>query len=67
MRAAPAAVLALAVPTRAKTVRVFAVGNKVRVDDVVTPQMFHDKMLAMMDRPRASRRGLIAARPRGNT
>jgi len=25
------------VPARANTVRVFAVGNKVRVDDVVTP------------------------------
>jgi predicted amidohydrolase len=53
MRAAPAAVLvlalALAVPARAKTVRVFAVGNKVRVDDVVSPQTFHDKMFAMMD------------------
>lgn len=41
--------LVVAVPAGAKTVRVFAVGNKVRVDDAVSRQAFHDKMFALMD------------------
>jgi predicted amidohydrolase len=41
--------IVLAPPAPAKTVRVFAVGEKVRVDDAVTVQAFHDKMFALMD------------------
>lgn len=38
-----------AAPAAAKTVRVFAVGNKVRVDDAVNVQAFRDKMFALVD------------------
>lgn len=42
-------VLILPAAASAKTVRVFAVGNEVRVEDVVTVQAFRDKMFALMD------------------
>ena len=40
---------ALATPSWATPVRVFAVGHKQRLDDVVTYQSFRDKMAALMD------------------
>src|SRR5437762_3034228 len=43
------AMLALAVPSAAAPVRMFAVGHKVRIDDGTTYQSFHDKMAALMD------------------
>ena len=43
------AMLALAAPSAAAPVRMFAVGHKVRLDDGTTYQSFHDKMAALMD------------------
>src|SRR5262245_56311767 len=39
----------LAAPAVAAPVRIFAVGHKVRLDDALTYQTFHDKMAALMD------------------
>ncbi len=53
--------LVLAVPVQAKIVRVFAVGEKVRVDDAVSVQTFHDKMFALMDATFPNRGTLVQA------
>jgi len=53
--------IAAAMPAHAKTVRVFAVGNKVRVDDAVSAQTFHDKMFALMDATFPNRGTLVQA------
>ncbi len=42
-------VLAFLTAAHATPVRIFAIGNKQRVADVVTYQTFHDKMAALMD------------------
>src|SRR4051794_27574444 len=61
--AALVAVLAVltAAPVPAKTVRVFAVGNKVRVDDAVNPQAFRDKMFALFDASVPNRTNFVQA------
>ncbi|MEO6026809.1 MAG: hypothetical protein ABIR79_08095 [Candidatus Binatia bacterium] len=41
--------LVVATPTQAATIRVFAVGNEVRVEDVVNVQAFRNKMFALVD------------------
>lgn len=48
-------------PALAKTVRVFAVGNKVRVEDAVTVQSFRDKMFALMDAAFPNRADFVQA------
>jgi predicted amidohydrolase len=53
--------LTLAPPARAKTVRVFAVGEKVRVDDAVDVQAFRDKMFALMDATVPNRANFVQA------
>src|SRR5690242_20341158 len=53
--------LALAAPAAATPVRMFAVGHKVRVDDGVTYQSFHDKMAALMDAAFPGRASLVQA------
>src|SRR5690349_7593428 len=50
-----------AAPVRAKTVRVFAVGNKVRVDDAVNVQAFRDKMFALVDASLPNRANFVQA------
>jgi hypothetical protein len=47
---AVAALLVLAPSASADEVRMFAVGNKQRIDDAVTYADFHNKMAALMDR-----------------
>jgi hypothetical protein len=49
----------LASATFADPVRMFAVGHKLRLDDVVTYQTFHDKMAALMDATFPGRSGLV--------
>ena len=60
---ASAAALALvaAHPAAAAPVRVFAVGNEVRVEDVVNVQAFRNKMFAMMDASFPSRGSYVQA------
>ena len=56
--------LAVLVCTRgaeAAPVRVFAVGNEVRVEDVVTVQAFRDKMFALMDASFPNRGNFVQA------
>jgi len=53
--------LALVAPAAATPVRMFAVGHKVRVDDGVTYQSFHDKMAALMDAGFPGRASLVQA------
>ena len=53
--------LASAVPAAARTVRVFAVGNEVRIEDAASVQTFHDKMFALMDATFPGRAGLVQA------
>jgi len=48
-------------PALAKTVRVFAVGNEVRVEDVITVQGFRDKMFALMDAAFPDRANFVQA------
>lgn len=48
-------------PADAVTVRIFAVGNEVRVEDVVTVQAFRDKMFALVDGTLANRSSLVQA------
>jgi hypothetical protein len=59
--AALVVVLALAAPAAAAPVRIFAVGNKLRVDDALTYQTFHDKMAALMDAAFPGRAALVQA------
>src|SRR5262245_23619982 len=59
--AAVLAALALAAPTAAAPVRVFAVGDKVRIDDALTYQTFHDKLAALMDAAFPGRSALVQA------
>jgi predicted amidohydrolase len=64
MRRSVAALLvlvALAAPAAAVPVRIFAVGGKVRVDDALTYQTFHDKMAALMDAAFPGRSSLVQA------
>ncbi len=61
-RALTAIVLALvAVPVAATPVRIFAVGHKVRIEDAITYQTFHDKMAALMDAALPGRAALVQA------
>jgi len=53
--------IALAAPAAAAPVRMFAVGHKVRIDDAVTYQSFHDKMAALMDAAFPGRATLVQA------
>src|SRR5947209_131227 len=53
--------VALAAPAAAAPVRMFAVGHKVRVDDALTYQSFHDKMAALMDAAFPGRATLVQA------
>jgi hypothetical protein len=53
--------LALAGPVAAEPVRIFAVGHKQRVADVVTYQAFRDKMAALMDAGYPGRPTLVQA------
>ena len=53
--------LALVAPAAATPVRMFAVGHKLRVDDGVTYQSFHDKMAALMDAGFPGRASLVQA------
>ena len=55
------AMLALAAPSAAAPVRMFAVGHKVRLDDGTTYQSFHDKMAALMDAGFPGRASLVQA------
>jgi hypothetical protein len=55
------AALAAAAPAPAKTVRVFAVGNEVRVEDAVNVQAFRDKMFALMDAAFPGRASFVQA------
>jgi len=48
-----------AVPARAAPVRIFAVGNKQRLDDAVTYQTYRDKMTALMDATFPGRSGFV--------
>jgi len=48
-------------PTFAATVRVFAIGNEVRVEDVVSVQTFRDKMFALMDASYPNRGNFVQA------
>lgn len=48
-------------PADAATVRVFAVGNEVRTEDVVTVQAFRDKMFALVDGTLANRSSFVQA------
>lgn len=50
-----------AAPAVAKTVRVFAVGNKLEIRYADTYQNFHDKMFALFDRRHARRDELVQA------
>src|SRR5690242_15899140 len=52
---------ALVAPAEANVVRVFAVGNKLRVDDAVTYQTYHDEMAALMDAAFPNRATLVQA------
>jgi len=53
--------LITAVPATAKTVRVFAVGNEVRIEDAVSVQTFRSKMFALMDAAFPSRASFVQA------
>jgi hypothetical protein len=53
--------LGAARPATAAPVRVFAVGNEVRIEDVVTVQSFRDKMFALMDASFPSRASFVQA------
>src|SRR6266478_3165811 len=55
------AMVALAAPSAAAPVRMFAVGHKVRLDDGTTYQSFHDKMGALMDAGFPGRASLVQA------
>ncbi len=48
-------------PADAASVRVFAVGNEVRVEDVVTVQTFRDKMFALVDATLPNRSSFVQA------
>jgi hypothetical protein len=56
-----AALLLLAPAAEAHEVRMFAVGNKQRVDDAVTYAAYHDKMAALMDRGFPNRAAYVQA------
>src|SRR3989449_9036763 len=51
----------LVASAEANVVRVFAVGNKLRVDDAVTYQTYRDKMTALMDATFPGRASLVQA------
>ncbi len=55
------AALLVTSPAAATTVRVFAVGNEVRVEDVVDVQSFRNKMFALMDASFPSRGSYVQA------
>jgi hypothetical protein len=48
-------------PAAAKTVRLFAVGNEVRVEDAVSVQSFRDKMFALIDASLPNRANFVQA------
>jgi predicted amidohydrolase len=52
---------ALGATASADTVRVFAVGHRLRISDVVTYQSYRDKMFAMFDTAFPGRSGLVQA------
>jgi hypothetical protein len=56
-----AALVTAAAPASAATVRVFAVGNEVRVEDAVSVQAFRDKMFALMDATFPGRAAFVQA------
>ncbi|MFN8545255.1 MAG: sialidase family protein [Candidatus Binatia bacterium] len=51
----------LTAPAAATPVRMFAVGNEVRLADTVTYQAYHDKMAALMDASLPGRASLVQA------
>ena len=53
--------LTAATPAAAKTVRVFAVGSEVRIEDAVSVQSFRDKMFALMDNAFPNRANFVQA------
>ena len=55
------AVLAAAPMASAETVRVFAVGNRIRISDFVSSDSFRDKMFAMIDASYPNRSSLVQA------
>ncbi len=59
LAAAVAVVLSVAGSAVAEPVRIFAVGNKQRLDDVLTYQTYRDKMAALMDAAHPARASVV--------